>query len=130
VTGSVSPVAPSRPQVAFDPAVLSGEPCILGRRIPVRMVAEMVWNENVDEAMDMWGLSREEVLVACWFVGATGIMTIHAESGEQEGTGNAYKLNLSSEEWRERWNAWANRYAASLWLSDYDAVPDPPFNLP
>jgi hypothetical protein len=89
----------------------------------------MVWNENVDEAMSMWDLSRAEVLVACWFVGATGIMTIHTETAERKRINSAYKANLTSIEWRRRWSKWANDYAVLLWSSDYGNVPDPPVSV-
>lgn len=116
----------ARPYITVDPAMLSGEPCLNHTRIPVYMIAELVWNEGVGEAMLMWELSRAEVLVACWYVGAYGVPEIHATESVQKHTGQVYRQQPVNREWLNRWRAWAEESSGALWTGKYDEVTDPP----
>lgn len=109
-------MANERPSVVIDPAMLSGTPCISGRRIPVYMVADMVWHNGVDEAMHMWALSREEVLVACWYAASIGTVHIWGNKG----------LKRQPTPWPRRWGAWADDEHGNFWRQDYDQITDPP----
>jgi uncharacterized protein (DUF433 family) len=52
--------------VHVDPQVLAGEPCLAGTRLPAATVAAHAARFGVPEAMALFFLSREQVLVACW----------------------------------------------------------------
>lgn len=109
------------PQVTVNPAMCSGEPCIMGRRIPVYMVADMVWHWGVDEAIKMWDLTRGEVLVACWYAAVVNVTTLYARGG--------LARRKRPEPWRGRWIDWAEQVSGDLWRAstvDYDTLPDPP----
>lgn len=106
--------------VWIDPARRSGEPCVGGHRLPVEMVVDIVWDSSTDNAIDMWCLSRGEVLAACWYAGAGYPVRLHNTRSE-------YAPYRGS--WRKRWGAWAHDVHGALWSSttvDYDAIPDPP----
>lgn len=87
-----------RAGISIDPSVLNGEPCLTGRRLPARLVADVAGEFGVDEAEHMWSLTRSEVLVACWFAAGR-----HAD-----------------------WQEWARTFAAQFAGSEWDAIPDPP----
>jgi hypothetical protein len=75
---------------------------------PTDTVAGMVWaGEPVDAVADEYGLSRGEVLVACWYEG------MH---GQPRGA------------FRRAWHGWAQQAGLLMWRStvDYATVPDPP----
>ena len=90
-----------RPVVTTDPAVRFGRPAVRG--VSVVAVASQVWGgETVGSVAEDFGLTREQVIVACWYQG------IHGTRG-----------------WRQRWKVWATEAHKELWRSRYD-VPDPP----
>lgn len=100
----------SRPHVAVDPGMKFGEPTIGGTGIAVDVVAGMVWaGETVDTVAweysgSGWTVTREQVLVACWFVATHG----------------------NSRRWRKRWKAWAEQAHQHMHAGDWDKVVDPP----
>lgn len=58
----------STPHVAIDPTIQYGQPCIGGTRITTETLAGRVWaGDTVDDTAFDFGLSREAVLVACWW---------------------------------------------------------------
>lgn len=90
-----------RPVVTTDPAVRFGYPTMRG--VPVEAIAEHVWEgSSLDSIAEDFGLTREQVLVACWYQGIHGTRA-----------------------WRQRWKSWATEAHKELWHSRYD-VPDPP----
>lgn len=96
----------------------SGEPCVGGTRINVHIIGDYVWaGEGVDHIAKLYNLTRGQVLVACWFLGAYGIDQLHGRNG--------YRTRQTVP-WRKRWGAWARQVDGDLWREDYDAVPDPP----
>lgn len=109
----------------IDPARKSGEPCIGGTRLDLDIVVETVWHSGADNALDLWPqLSRGQVLVACWYVGAGNVVRLHGRGGKHV----AYRGP-----WRKRWGSWAAEVHQALWSSttvDYDAIPDPPEKPP
>lgn len=106
--------------VWIDPARRSGEPCIGGHRLGVDCVVASVWDSDVENAMDLYSLSRGQVLVACWYAGAGYPVRLHNRRSE-------YKPHKGP--WAKRWGTWATEHHQALWESrsvDYDAIPDPP----
>lgn len=113
--------------MTVDPAVLSGTPCVAGTRLPVYLIAHMVWREGVESAMEMWDLSRPQVLVACWFAGAYGTVELWEVPEDWDAPSpDAYRTDLTDRTWLDRWRAWAQASAGALWRMEYEAVTDPP----
>lgn len=119
-----------RASIAVDPAVLSGTPCLSGTRIPVYLIVDVAWNEGIAPAMEMWNLTREQVLVACWFAGAYGTVELQEhpndDTDSHEEWARVYRAEPVDTVWLERWREWAHTYSGDLWHMDYDNVPDPP----
>ena len=87
----------------------------------------MVWADGVPAAMGEWTLSRPQVLVACWFVGAYGTVDLFESRVDTELSAAAvYRSAPVASEWVRRWRGWAQESAHALWCSEYDEVPDPP----
>ncbi len=103
--------------VHVNPAILSGTPCI--SRVPVYMIAGMVWHHGVDEAMRSWDFSRGQVLNACWYAAVVNVLHVWRD---REPLG----IGTRREPWRKRWGAWAAEVHPALWRQDYEAVADPP----
>ena len=106
--------------VWIDPARRSGEPCIGGHRLGVELVVASVWDSDVVNAMDLYCISRAQVLVACWYAGAGFPIRLHNARSE-------YKPHTGP--WKARWGVWAADVHQALWESTtvvYDAIPDPP----
>lgn len=89
----------------IDPARCGGEPCINGTRIPPECVASYyLAGDSADALCRMYGISRQQFLVACWFLAVHG-----------------------SPRWRRRWQPWAARAGQLLWSRETaDQAPDPP----
>lgn len=78
---------PPRPFVSFDPAMKGGQPTVNGTRLTVENLVVHVWGGWAEQQLqEGWGLSRHDILTACWF---------QAENG--------------SRTWKRRWLPWANR---------------------
>lgn len=95
-----------RPHVRVDPAQRFGQPAVRG--ISCDAIADMlIAEEDVDVVADEYGLTRADVLVACWYLGLYG-----------------------TPRWRRRWWTWASDVAGpAMWdirTVEYDAIPDPP----
>ena len=60
--------------VSYDPGItMPGTPTIGGHRLAARVVAALVLKRGVQDVMDdYYALTREEVLVACWWSGLYG----------------------------------------------------------
>lgn len=115
--------------IRIHPGILSGTPCLEGTRIPVYLVAEMVWADGVASAQETWDLTREQVLVACWFAGSYGTLHLWAEPEKEDdpwSSPDAYRPNPVCPEWLERWRPWAQAAAGALWRGDFAGVSDPP----
>lgn len=92
-----------RPFITHDPAMRSGQACLNHTRLPVESIAGYIWaGEGVDDVIKAYEITRADVLVACWWIGAHGPRA-----------------------WRKRWGAWANSVHGELWHCRYD-VPEPP----
>jgi uncharacterized protein (DUF433 family) len=90
-----------RPQVCWSPGMRFGEPHVRGR--PVDAIGGMVWaGERVEVVAEEYDVTREEVIVACWWLGRHG-----------------------EPRWRRRWKAWTQVVESELWHGRYD-VQDPP----
>lgn len=103
--------------VWIDPGRKSGEPCIGGHRVDVGMVIGCVWDSDVRNAMDLWCLTRPEVLTACWYAGVGNVVRLHGKGG---------KYVARRGPWRTRWGAWAAESHPALWSHRYDDVTNPP----
>lgn len=90
-----------RPVVTADPAVSFGRAAVKG--ISAEAIGDPVWaGESLERVGDDFNLTRTEVLVACWYLGAHG-----------------------SRGWRRRWRDWAGSVHGDLAHGRYE-VPDPP----
>lgn len=94
-----------RPHVRIDPAQAFGQPAVKG--VGVEHIAGMyLAGESIATVADEYGLTRADVLVACWYQGRYG-----------------------SPRWRRLWREWAETAGAAMWNTrtvDYDQIPDPP----
>lgn len=92
-----------RPIIAIDASVNFGRPQIRG--ISTEAIAGMVMaGEGVVTTADEYGLTRHEVVLACWWEGFQG-------------------------RYRRQWKTWADRVHPPLggWEPlDVDALPEPP----
>ncbi len=97
--------SPVQPRVEISPGIRFGRPAIKG--ISTEAIAGMVWaGENIGTVADDYGISRHEVLLACWHEGMYG-----------------------SRAYRQRWKAWAEDIQPRLggWKPfDPDTEPGPP----
>ena len=108
-------------EVWIHPSRYSGKPCVGGRRVPVESVAVTVWLDGgVPSACADWGLTREAVLVACWYAGLYGIIDPYAGVTGKKG---ATRIDLT---WIKRWRPWADQWGSAMWAGDWGRVPDPP----
>ena len=101
-----------RPHVWVDPGRQFGGPCVAGTRVTVETVAVDVWSGGVSRSMEAVDLTREQVLVACWF---------HAcwrPRGVKEGAA----LRASA----VAWAGWVAEHERAIWESAWDQIPDPP----
>ena len=93
----------TRPVITIDPGMCFGAPQIHG--ITTEAVAGMVRaGEDFATVAEDYGLSRHEVVLACWY----------------EGTAGLYRLE---------WRSWTHRVFRQLggWEeSDVDAIEEPP----
>lgn len=95
-----------RPMVTVDPAVCFGRPAVNGVSCEA-IVGMVLAGEDLAVAAEEYGLTRVQVLVACWHQGLYG-----------------------SRRLRRRWGTWARDVAGPvLWKADpslYAGIPDPP----
>lgn len=91
-----------RAVVSIDPGVRFGRPHIGG--ISCEALAETVYGgDTCEDVAAVYGLTRAEVLTACWWAGLEG-----------------------PPKWRRRWAAWAAGVHPELAKRAYDTIPDPP----
>ena len=96
----------ARPYVSVHPGVRFGRPCVRNTRLDVETVAACIWSGwTPEEVADEFGVTRADVMVACWYVGTYGIP--------------------GPDDWRARWGEWATSVHEELWHGRYD-VPAPP----
>lgn len=96
------PAADHQPVVSVDPAVRFGRPHMRG--ISCEVLAGGVYGgDTCEDVAAVYGLTRAEVLTACWWAGLEG-----------------------PPKWRRRWAAWAAGVHPELAKRAYDAIPDPP----
>lgn len=92
--------------VWIDPGRKGGQPCVGGRRLPVKLLAGSVWaGYPVEEAAQQYDVTVPQVLVACWYVAVYG-----------------------SRAWRKRWGSWAKEAHLALYdeATPTDQCPRPP----
>jgi uncharacterized protein (DUF433 family) len=94
-----------RPVVTVDPRVRFGYPAIRG--IATDAIAGMVWaGEAVETVAAEYGLTRPEVLLACWYE----VRHSKLRSG-----------------YRRRWEPWLAQVEPGMWRGvDWATLPDPP----
>ena len=89
--------------VVYDPAIqIHGCPTIMGHGISAQMMAVRVLKFGLKSEMENYDLTREELLVACWWAGLFGPRRLKQALGE-----------------------WAEVAGAHLWHRCV-AIPDPP----
>lgn len=94
---------PDRPHVRCEPGVRFGQPHVKG--ISVDRIVEMVVVGEWNSLRDDYGLSRGDVLVACWW---------WADRGR------------SRDRAARAWKFWATANFDAMAGGRWDAVPDPP----
>lgn len=63
----------SDPVLTIDPKRQFGRVCIEGTRVPAEVVAQCVAaGDSVDETADDYGITRDQVLLACWWYATSG----------------------------------------------------------
>ncbi len=93
--------------VVFDPRMMMpGPPTIEGHRLGAESMAAWVWKFGIASGMSDYELSREELLVACWWAGRFG-----------------------PRKWRKRWEQWAMVLGQHLWYGCIQTA-DPPTEEP
>lgn len=91
-----------RPVVTVDPRVRFGRPQING--ISVEAIAELVIaGEDIDTVLKQWGITRPQLLVACWYVAVYG-----------------------PPRHRHMWREWLAAAEGPLAHGHYTEIPDPP----
>ncbi len=100
----LTPIEGEGVQLVFNPRMtMPGPPTIEGHRLGAEFLATYVYHQGIDGAIRDYELKREELLVACWWVGRGGprrkITTIFRE--------------------------WASVAGAHLWHGCIN-IPDPP----
>lgn len=91
-----------RPHVVVDPAQNFGNPAVARTRIPTAaIVGVYVAGDTVEALLDDHALTREDLLVACWYEARYGART-------------------------EEWAAWLEQWQGALWRREFEAVPLPP----
>lgn len=90
--------------VWVSPARRSGGACVMGTRVPTRMVADYMWDDAYMDLIEGFDLTRGQILVAC---------TFEAEYG-------AYQ---------RQWDGWVVEHFKKLWHSNWKSVPNPPTRL-
>lgn len=114
------------PHILITPIGLSGEPMLGNHLLPLSTIAEHAWLVGVGTAMEDYGLTRPEMLTACWYLGAYGVISVH-----RPGRGPTARYATTSDKRSIRaLRRWAEDYAPLLRDGDYDAIPDPPIPSP
>jgi uncharacterized protein (DUF433 family) len=94
-----------RPHVKVDPAQSWGRPAVKG--VSCEAIAGLIIaGEELAAVAEDYGLTRADVLVACWYLGLMG-----------------------TRQYRRRWKAWAEDAGQHMWAASaatYDEIPDPP----
>ena len=95
-------------RIVYDPGItMPGPPTLEDTRLGAEFMARRVAAFGVEEAMRDYPLTREQVIVCCWWVGAYG--------------NRRTKLNKLLREWAE-WAGW------HLWYGCIN-IPDPPMDV-
>lgn len=70
-------------RLVIDPRItMSGPPTIEGHRLGAEFMARRVYALGLQEQMEDYALTREELLVACWWAGTYGPRTMKKALGE------------------------------------------------
>lgn len=108
-----------RPVLTIDPGMQFGAVCMAGTRVPADSVAGSVAaGDSVDAVAEDYGVTREEVLVACWW---------HVTDGEAARSRAKWALSV-----RRAWGdgrlagSWAHNAAMILGGHRPGPLADPP----
>lgn len=107
--------------VTIHPAMRSGRPTVNG--FSVHFAVEGVWLEGVAAVMGEYGLTREQVLCACWYAAVYEVVDV--TTGDGHG-GLALRRYRGGGVWRRRWAQWALVNHDAMYRLAWDDVPDPP----
>lgn len=87
------------------PGRCGGSPCVYGTRITTAAIANMVWRNGPDLALECWPhLTLDDLKVACWY---------EATHGDRR-------------RWKKRFGQWALDHGEAMWRSDWESVTAPP----
>lgn len=65
----------TRPHLIIDPGIQFGRPCVPGTRVPAAALAGLVAaGENVDQTADDYDVTRQDVLLACWWAADVALL--------------------------------------------------------
>ena len=99
-----------RPKLSIDLAMQFGSVCVDGTRVPYESLSGAVFaGDSVDSTAKDFGVTREEVLLCCWWE-----VEVAVQSGRQ---------TKHEREVVERWGFWAVEVFRSL--AHYPTAPDP-----
>lgn len=88
-----------------SPGRMSGQPCIYGHRLPTHQMALAHFTATpLEEITQLYGITRSQLLVACWF---------------EARHGNSRVL-------RSAWKRWLREWEGALWEGGRENVPLPP----
>lgn len=104
--------------LSIRPGVASGAPTVGETGSAAWAICGPIWaGDSLDSTAADYGVSREDVLDACWFVATYGV---------DAAWWNGPKRMRSGAVWTKRWGAWAAEHAEAFWRHEYDRIPDPP----
>lgn len=104
--------------LTIRPGVAVGAPCVGRTGAPAWAVAGPVWaGDSLEETARDYNCTRNDALVACWFLATYGI---------ESAWWNGAKRHAPGRVWVKRWGAWAAEHAEAFWRHQYDRIPDPP----
>ena len=99
---------PDRPMIVLDPGVNGGDPALYRSRVRVENILERLdAGDDPEDVAEDHGLTRGDVLVACWFDARYGV----------------------DDHPRKEWLGWWEQWEPSLWQAktaqDYESIPFP-----
>lgn len=104
--------------LTIRPGVAFGAPCVGRTGTAAWAIVGPIWaGDAVNDVAKDYDLTRNEVLVACWFVATYGV---------ESAWWNGERRHRPGDVWTRRWGTWASKHAATFWRHEFDEVPDPP----
>jgi uncharacterized protein (DUF433 family) len=94
---------PTRPTLSIDPGLQFGAVCVTGTRVPADSLSGSVFaGDGVDETASDYGVSRQDVLLACWWLVDQALMVAPSKR-------KTYEQNVV-----DRWGKWSQTVIRGL----------------